>query len=71
VVLQHASMSADALAALLRGLHPPVIGRIHEGGVLLDLRTVDPAADHATVEILRAAFQAKEQDGRVSDGALE
>ncbi len=70
VMLQHASRNADSLAALLRDLHPPVIGRIHEGGVLLDLRTVDPAADEATIEILRAALQAKEQDGRASDGAL-
>jgi L-seryl-tRNA(Ser) seleniumtransferase len=62
VVLQHASMGAGALAALLRYLHPPVIGRIHEGGVLLDLRTVDPAADEAVIGVLRAAFQ---------DGALE
>jgi L-seryl-tRNA(Ser) seleniumtransferase len=70
VVLQHVSMGADALAALLRDLRPPVIGRIHDSGVLLDQRTVDPAVDEATLEILRAALEPKKQAGRVQDGAL-
>lgn len=33
-------LSADALARQLRAQEPPVIARIHEGKVLLDLRTV-------------------------------
>jgi L-seryl-tRNA(Ser) seleniumtransferase len=35
--------SADAVAARFRGARPPVLGRVHEGRFLLDLRTVwDP-----------------------------
>ncbi|UWZ83733.1 L-seryl-tRNA(Sec) selenium transferase [Occallatibacter riparius] len=61
VMLQSPQMSAEALAAQLRHLQPPVIGRIHEDAVLLDLRTVDPAADDALVVMLRATL----------DGAVE
>ncbi len=39
--------SADRLLALLRRGDPCVIGRIANGAVILDLRTVDPAADIA------------------------
>jgi L-seryl-tRNA(Ser) seleniumtransferase len=30
----------------LRAATPPNIGRVHDGETILDLRTVDPAADH-------------------------
>ncbi|HEY2861021.1 MAG TPA: L-seryl-tRNA(Sec) selenium transferase [Terracidiphilus sp.] len=40
VALLVRDMSADNLAALLRTLDPPVIARIHDDRVLLDLRTV-------------------------------
>jgi L-seryl-tRNA(Ser) seleniumtransferase len=56
VMLESAAMSADALAARLRHLHPPVIGRIHEASVLLDLRTVDPGLDDAVVAMLQTAL---------------
>jgi L-seryl-tRNA(Ser) seleniumtransferase len=39
------SLSADALAARLRGSEPPIIARVEEGHVLLDLRTVFPEQD--------------------------
>jgi len=35
-----ADLSADELAARLRGCNPPIIARVEEGRVLLDLRTV-------------------------------
>jgi L-seryl-tRNA(Ser) seleniumtransferase len=40
-------MSADELAARLRGSDPPVIARVEDGRVLLDLRTVFPEQDAA------------------------
>ena len=38
-------LSADELAARLRAWEPPIIGRVEEGRVLLDLRTVFPEQD--------------------------
>ncbi len=38
-------LSADELAARLRGSNPPIIARVEEGRVLLDLRTVFPEQD--------------------------
>ena len=38
-------LSADALDAKLRALDPPVIARIDDDTVVLDLRTVDEADD--------------------------
>jgi L-seryl-tRNA(Ser) seleniumtransferase len=40
-------LSADELAARLRNADPPVIARVEEGRVLLDLRTVFPQQDAA------------------------
>ena len=40
-------LSADELAARLRAAEPPVIARVEEGRVLLDLRTVFPQQDVA------------------------
>jgi L-seryl-tRNA(Ser) seleniumtransferase len=41
------------LADLRRGT-PPVIGRIEDGRVVLDLRTVDPGADEAVIAAVAA-----------------
>ena len=38
-------MSADQIERHLRSLDPPVIARIQEDRVVLDLRTVDPRDD--------------------------
>jgi L-seryl-tRNA(Ser) seleniumtransferase len=46
------SLSADQLAARLRASDPPVIARVEEGRVLLDLRTVLPEQDQALSQIL-------------------
>ena len=46
------SMSADELAARLRRNDPPIVARVEEGRVLLDLRTVLVSAEEA--EIVRA-----------------
>ena len=47
VALSCAGLSADELAARLRASEPPVIARVEEGRVLLDLRTVFPEQDDA------------------------
>lgn len=44
-----------ALAARLRAGTPAVVGRIEDGAVLLDLRTIDPADDADLVAALRTA----------------
>jgi L-seryl-tRNA(Ser) seleniumtransferase len=47
VAVSHPSLGADAIAARFRRADPPVIGRVHDGRFLLDLRTVASAADLA------------------------
>ncbi|HUK88531.1 MAG TPA: L-seryl-tRNA(Sec) selenium transferase [Terriglobales bacterium] len=47
-----AGLSADALAARLRAAEPPVIARVEEGRVLLDLRTVFPQQDELVARAL-------------------
>ena len=41
---------ADALAEKLRAADPPVVGRVHEGRLWLDLRTLLPGDEEAVVE---------------------
>jgi L-seryl-tRNA(Ser) seleniumtransferase len=45
-------LSADELSSRLRGSEPPIIARVEEGRVLLDLRTVFPQQDAAVVTAL-------------------
>ena len=45
LALTCADLRADELAARLRASNPPIIGRVEEGRVLLDLRTVFPEQD--------------------------
>ena len=47
-------LSADELAHRLRQSEPPIIARVEEGRVMLDLRTVFPEQDAAVAETLRA-----------------
>jgi L-seryl-tRNA(Ser) seleniumtransferase len=50
-------LSADDLAARLRAADPPVIARVEEGRVLLDLRTVFPAQDKEVATVLKSIGQ--------------
>ena len=50
-------MSADELSARLRASDPPVIARVEEGRVLLDLRTVFPEQDEALAQVIRKIAQ--------------
>jgi L-seryl-tRNA(Ser) seleniumtransferase len=45
-------MSADELAGRLRSSDPPIISRVEEGRVLLDLRTVFPEQDRTVLAVL-------------------
>ena len=45
IAVTHADLSADELCARLRASAPPVIARVEDGRVLLDLRTVFPEQD--------------------------
>jgi L-seryl-tRNA(Ser) seleniumtransferase len=45
-------LSADELVARLRSSQPPIIARVDEGRVLLDLRTVFPEQDSAIASAL-------------------
>lgn len=49
--------SAEDLAARLRRNHPPIVARVHEGRVLIDLRTIGREQDEPTLAALRAIMQ--------------
>jgi L-seryl-tRNA(Ser) seleniumtransferase len=53
VSLHHQVLQPQALLLALRRLEPPVIGRIHEDQVLLDLRTVEPEFDATLASLLQ------------------
>jgi L-seryl-tRNA(Ser) seleniumtransferase len=50
--VRHASLTASELLATLRRLDPPIVGRIADESVLLDLRTVPPHFDPEFVRLL-------------------
>jgi len=54
IAISSKDFSANELAARLRASHPPVIARVEDGRVLLDLRTVFPGQDELVVQALRA-----------------
>jgi L-seryl-tRNA(Ser) seleniumtransferase len=54
IALAHREHSADELCDRLRKSDPPVIARVEDGRVLLDLRTVFPEQDTAVAEILNS-----------------
>ena len=52
IALTCKNLRADQLAARLRGSDPPVIARVEDGRVLLDLRTVLPEQDRVLSQVL-------------------
>ena len=54
LAVTRAGLSADEISARLRAWDPPVISRVEEGRVLLDLRTVFPEQDKDVIAALRA-----------------
>jgi L-seryl-tRNA(Ser) seleniumtransferase len=59
VLVSHACApeGPDAAAAALRAGGPPVVARVAEDRLLLDLRTVDPAEEPALLDALAAVFR--------------
>jgi L-seryl-tRNA(Ser) seleniumtransferase len=49
------SLSADELATALRKAETPVVARVEEGRVLIDLRTVSPAEEEPLIQALTRA----------------
>jgi L-seryl-tRNA(Ser) seleniumtransferase len=56
LALSRAGRSADALDAALRALDPPVIARIEDDRLVLDLRTVNEADDGRLAELIIASL---------------
>ncbi len=54
ISLRHAYLAATELLAALRQLDPPIVGRIADGMVLLDLRTVPPRFDVDLASLLNS-----------------
>jgi L-seryl-tRNA(Ser) seleniumtransferase len=52
IALSSRSFTANALSARLRAANTPVIARVEDGRVLLDLRTVFPAQDEVLRQVL-------------------
>ena len=57
IVLESAVLEAQALAARLRQAAPPVIARIENDRVVLDLRTVAPDQDDAVIQAVQTVMR--------------
>ena len=53
VVLSHRDLPADALAARLRSQTPPVVARVEDDRVWLDLRSIAPEEDSLVIAALK------------------
>ena len=45
IVVEHDALGAGAVAQRFRRARPPIIGRVHDGQFLLDLRTIFDATE--------------------------
>jgi L-seryl-tRNA(Ser) seleniumtransferase len=55
LALSHGTISADGLVSRLRSGRPPVVARIADDRVVIDLRTVDPGAEPLLRDAVLAA----------------
>jgi L-seryl-tRNA(Ser) seleniumtransferase len=60
LALRHESLSLPALLLALRRLQPPVIARVSEDRLLLDLRTVEPNLDATLMSLLQGIAQSED-----------
>jgi L-seryl-tRNA selenium transferase len=60
MALRHESLSLPALLLALRRLQPPVIARVSEDRLLLDLRTVEPNLDATLISLLQGIAQSED-----------
>ena len=67
LAVEVAGRSPDALAAALRAGAPPVIGRIADEHLLLDLRSVDPREDERLAEAVARAARGSTAAGPETD----
>ena len=63
LTVEVAGRSPDALAAALRAGAPPVVGRIADERLLLDLRSVDPREDDRLAEAVAGAARGSTDAG--------
>ena len=56
LAIERVGLTASALDAALRALDPPVVARIADDTVVLDLRTVDPGEDERLAKLLLTAL---------------
>jgi seryl-tRNA(Sec) selenium transferase len=56
VAIRHSRESAERLEARLRALDPPVVARIENDCVVLDLRTITPQLDERLAELVAFAL---------------
>ena len=52
IAITHADLSADEITTRLREANPPIIARVEEGRVLVDLRTVFPEQDATVASVI-------------------
>ena len=60
LAITHSRLSADELCSRLRASDPPIIARVEDGRVLLDLRTVFPDQDGAVASALLTLTENRE-----------
>jgi L-seryl-tRNA(Ser) seleniumtransferase len=62
IALMHARLDASTLLRALRQFDPPIIARIEDGRVRIDLRTVEPKSDLVLVAALNRALDPRTED---------
>ena len=68
IALRHATLRPQVYLAALRQLDPPIIARINEESVILDLRTVEPEFDEVLPNLLAKAAQSSvDSDAHVAN----